>query len=56
MEGTVSIERQRIEAVRFLENHGHRVNPADGWTADPSRTIETVAPAAPLFLAFAELS
>jgi hypothetical protein len=26
------IDRQRIEAVRFLEAHGYRFNPADGWT------------------------
>jgi hypothetical protein len=29
----MSIDRQRIEAVRFLEAHGYRFNPADGWTS-----------------------
>ena len=28
----MSIDRQRIEAVRLLEAHGYRFNPADGWT------------------------
>ena len=28
----MSIDRQRIEAVRFLEANGYRFNPADGWT------------------------
>jgi hypothetical protein len=26
------IDRQRIEAVRFLEAHGYRFSPTDGWT------------------------
>jgi len=28
----MSIDRQRIEAVRFLEAHGYQFNPTDGWT------------------------
>ena len=28
----MSIDRQRIEAVRFLEAHGYRFKTADGWT------------------------
>jgi hypothetical protein len=28
----MSIDRQRIEAVRFLEANGYRFSPADGWT------------------------
>ena len=27
----MSIDRQRIEAVRFLEANGYCFNPADGW-------------------------
>jgi hypothetical protein len=38
----MSIDRQRIAAVRFLETHGYRFNPVDGWTGGQLPTSVTI--------------